>query len=147
MGLSKIATAKADGTWQSQDGTTFHKIAVTLEDGTAGNCLAKTPDRWNAGDEVEYQDRGDGKLKLSKPQSGGNFQGGGGRKMDAKTEWRITFLSALSSASTFLSEKQATSEDVVKVAKMFTKVAMEGDQSAPAPTMQEQEQQKDGLPF
>ena len=38
MGLSKVATAKADGTWQSQDGTTFHKIAVTLEDGTAGNC-------------------------------------------------------------------------------------------------------------
>jgi hypothetical protein len=153
MGQSKIATAKPNGTWQAQDGTTFHKIEVSLEDGTQGGCLAKTPDRWNAGDEVEYEDRGNGKLKLSKPNSGGgNFNGGGGgRKMDPKTEWRITFLSALSSASTFLAEKpNSGSEDVVKVAKYFTKIAMAGDEAPVQPQAKTEVvggAEDDGLPF
>jgi hypothetical protein len=33
----------------------MHKFEIELEDGTSGEVSAKTEDRWNVGDEVEYE--------------------------------------------------------------------------------------------
>ena len=73
---SKIKSIQANGTWETRDGKTMYQSEVELEDGTTGEVNATTPDRWQVGDEVQYEVK-DGKygkkLKLSKPMSGFSF--------------------------------------------------------------------------
>tara|TARA_R100001224_G_scaffold111133_1_gene90629 strand:+ start:920 stop:1405 length:486 start_codon:yes stop_codon:yes gene_type:complete len=70
---SKIKSIQASGTWETRDGKTMYQSEVELEDGTTGEVNATTPDRWNVGDEVDYEVK-DGKygnkLKLSKARDG-----------------------------------------------------------------------------
>lgn len=70
---SKIKSIQASGTWETRDGKTMYQSEVELEDGTTGEVNATTPDRWNVGEEVDYEVK-DGKygnkLKLSKPREG-----------------------------------------------------------------------------
>jgi hypothetical protein len=70
---SKIKSIQANGTWETRDGKTMYQSEVELEDGTTGEVNATTPDRWNVGDEVDYEVK-DGKygnkLKLSKARDG-----------------------------------------------------------------------------
>jgi len=70
---SKIKSIQANGTWETRDGKTMYQSEVELEDGTTGEVNATTPDRWNVGDDVDYEVK-DGKygkkLKLSKPREG-----------------------------------------------------------------------------
>lgn len=54
MGQSKIKSIQPNGTYQSQNGL-MYKFEIELEDGTSGEVSAKTEDRWNIGDEVEYE--------------------------------------------------------------------------------------------
>ena len=73
---SKIKSIQANGTWETRDGKTMYQSEVELEDGTTGEVNATTPNRWQVGDEVQYEVK-DGKygkkLKLSKPMSGFSF--------------------------------------------------------------------------
>ena len=76
MQTSKIKTTQAGGTYVSKfDGATMYKSEVELEDGTVGEVSAKTPDRWNVGDEVAYtvtEGKFGKKLKLNRPDFGSN---------------------------------------------------------------------------
>ena len=73
---SKIKSIQANGTWETRDGKTMYQFEVELEDGAAGEVNATTPDRWQVGDEVQYEVK-DGKygkkLKLSKTMNGFSF--------------------------------------------------------------------------
>ena len=94
MGLSKIKTVQANGTYQSKfDNSTMYIFDIELEDDSSGEVSAKTPDRWQIGDEVEYvmtQGQYGNKLKLTKPNA--DFTGGGGASYynDPKKQERIT---------------------------------------------------------
>ena len=60
-----------------RDGTQMYKFDITLENEDFGWCLTKSPNRWNVGDEVQYemkQTQWGAKLSLQKP----NFGAGGG---------------------------------------------------------------------
>lgn len=68
MGQSKIKTIQPNGTYQSQNGL-MYKFEIELENGEGGEVSAKTEDRWNIGDEVEYettQSKWGTRMKLSK---------------------------------------------------------------------------------
>jgi hypothetical protein len=76
MQTSKIKTTQASGTYVSKfDGATMYTSEVQLEDGTVGEVSAKSADRWNVGDEVEYSTKETPhglKLKLNRPDFGSN---------------------------------------------------------------------------
>jgi hypothetical protein len=78
MGQSKIKSIQSTGTYNSKmDNALMYTFEVELESGEAGQVVAKTPDRWNVGDEVEFEKRETPygvKLKLTKP---GAQRGGG----------------------------------------------------------------------
>lgn len=122
--MSKITSIVPAGTWE-YNGETMYSFQMTLDSGESGKVNTKTADRWKVGDEVSattYNDKqGNPCLKLSKPDTGG-FKGGG-RKMDASTEKRITFLSCLSSASSFHAQSSVTPEQVIETAKKFANAA------------------------
>lgn len=73
-------------TWTGSHGI-MYAFDVDLSDGTTGTVNSKTPDKWNAGDAVEYtaQSTHHGtKLKLDKPGfSGGGFTAKSGGSEDA----------------------------------------------------------------
>lgn len=142
------------------NGEKMYSFTVTLDNNLTGKVNTKSPDRWSVGDEVDattYKDKqGNDCLKLSKPDQG--FSGGkGGKKMDATTEKRITFLSCLSSASTFANGSGATAEQVIELAKKFTAAAYDYSKPAPAakpvpqgmqqPPMEAYQASDDDLPF
>ena len=88
MGQSKIKTIQANGTYESQVGL-LYKFNIELEDGSGGEVSAKTEDRWNVGDEVEYEitpTKWGDKMKLTKP---GQNRSGGYKEDPEKTK-RIT---------------------------------------------------------
>lgn len=96
--MSKIVSAQTAGTWDGPNGT-MHRIEVLLDDGTSGEVMAMTPDRWKAGDEVEVKSKKETqygvKLKLDKPgygyQSGYPSPSGGAGSKDARVgaQWAI----------------------------------------------------------
>ncbi len=70
----KIAQVTQNGTWESQYGL-LYRMEIILEDNRAGEVLAKKPDQWKAGDEVEIIEAkpnamGLTKWKLQRPQAG-----------------------------------------------------------------------------
>ena len=128
---TKISQVQPNGTLTLQSGE-FHKFNITLEDGRSGEVLAKTPERWKVGDEVDaelQQTQYGNKLKLKKPEFAG--QGGGsysaprstGGGMTPDKERRITFLSCLSSAASFYAQSSKTPEEVIATALQFTNAA------------------------
>ncbi len=78
MGISKVKTIQPNGTYEGRNGLMF-KFEIGLEDGSNGEVSAKTIDRWNVGDEVEYEvtpSKWGNRMKLTKPGFTPN-QGGG----------------------------------------------------------------------
>jgi len=77
MDQSKIKTIQGTGTYNSKmDNALMYTFEVELENGDAGQVVAKTPDRWSVGDEVQFEKKETPygiKLKLTKP---GARQGG-----------------------------------------------------------------------
>lgn len=68
--------------YESRYGTMYAMHCV-LEDGTDGEVSAKSVDKWNIGDEVEYtvtSSQYGNKLSLTKPNDGGGYSAGGGSK-------------------------------------------------------------------
>lgn len=127
--MAKIAQIQPNGTVTLQSGE-FFKFNVTLDDGKSGEVLAKSQDRWKVGDEVEAevnQTQYGTKLKLKKPEAQGSYGGGyskGGMSPDK--EKRITFLSCLSSAATYYSQRECTEEMLLATALRFTETALNG---------------------
>lgn len=123
--MAKIAQITPQGTLTLQSGE-FFKSQITLDDGKSGEVLAKTADRWKVGDEVEAEvmtNQYGTRLKLSKPDSNG-FSGGGSKGgMSPDKEKRITFLSCLSTAATFLQQREASPETLIATALQFTSAA------------------------
>ena len=71
MDQSKIKTIQGTGTYNSKmDNALMYTFEVELENGDAGQVVAKTPDRWSVGDEVQFEKKETPygiKLKLTKP--------------------------------------------------------------------------------
>ena len=123
--MAKIAQIQPNGTVQLQSGL-FHKFHITLDDQRSGEVLAKSPDRWKVGDDVEAevnQTQYGTKLKLSKPDQGGFNKGSYGGGMSPDKERRITFLSCLNSAASFYGQRTAEPELVVATALQWTEAA------------------------
>ena len=72
--MAKITALRPTGEqWKD-----FFIMEVTLDDGTFGNALAKSPIPWyNVGDEVKYTKNARGGLKIEKPEMAGGYSGGG----------------------------------------------------------------------
>jgi len=97
----RIKQVQPNGNVEIQ-GKNFYKFEVTLDDGTSGEVLALTADRWKEGDEVEVtrkETQYGTKFKLSLPQSnnggGGNYSS---RKEDPDTRYRIEASWAITNA-------------------------------------------------
>lgn len=145
MKTAKITSAVPGQPYESQYGT-MHTQSVVLSDGTSGQVSAKIPNRWNVGEEVEYEsfeNQYGVRLKLSKPQPAG------GKNFAKSPEdiKRITFLSCLSSACSFHAQSSTTKESVVETAKYFLSIAMNLDNQQQEPADQTQNNSKTGLPF
>lgn len=68
MGQSKIKTIQPNGTYEGQNGL-MYKFEIELQDGSSGEVSAKSENRWNVGDEVEYEvtpSKWGDRMKLSK---------------------------------------------------------------------------------
>lgn len=98
METTKIQSVTPQGTWQGNNGATFHKSDIILENGMVGEVNAKTPDKWKVGDEVvvkEHQQTKWGpRLKLDKPGFGGQSfdkptASGVDRQESIVTQWAI----------------------------------------------------------
>lgn len=89
MAISKIKSIQGSGTFDF-NGSTLFKNEVELEDGTVGQVNTQTPDKWKAGNEVEYTvTRDDPKYgKTLKFQSPGQQNKGGftPRQADPKAD-------------------------------------------------------------
>jgi len=97
MGQSKIKTIQPNGTYEGQNGL-MYKFEIELQDGSSGEVSAKSENRWNVGDEVEYEvtpSKWGDKMKLSKA---GYNQKGGYNKQDPEIQKQINASWALSHA-------------------------------------------------
>lgn len=84
MGSSKIKSIQPNGTWESRNGL-MYKFEIELEDGASGEVSAKTENRWNVGDEVEYTvtpSKWGDRLKLDKAGYNNQRSSGGGNSPD-----------------------------------------------------------------
>ena len=125
MAKSKIKSVVQDGTVTLSHGD-FFRLKITLDTLEEGEVLAKSADRWKEGQEVEYtiyRTQYGNKLKLSLPDSQ-PFKSPSGGGFSPEKERRITFLSCLSSACTFLNGQGAKKENVVQLAEYFTDIAL-----------------------
>ena len=118
MGTSKIKSIQPNGTWEGRNGTMF-KFEIGLEDGTSGEVNAKTIDRWNIGDQVEYTvtpgKYGD-QLKLDK--AGYTKKGGTGYKEDPEKTKRITASWAIGHAI----QNESDPEKIIEAAEWLIKL-------------------------
>jgi len=123
-----IEAVKPTGTWEGPSGL-LYVIQVTLSDGTSGEVMATSPDRWSVGDEVEVSNRKETqygvKLKLQKPGFGKPGQGGsygGGRDKrgpQIESQWAINaaieYLKLRGIQVKNTAQIQSTAEDMLAV--------------------------------
>ena len=98
----KITSVQASGTWDGPSGQ-LHVIEISLDDGTTGEVMAKTPDRWKVGDEVEVKSKKETqygvKLKLDRagygmgasgePSGSGYLAGPSDKQKQIAAQWAI----------------------------------------------------------
>lgn len=116
----------ANGTWTNQQGKTFYKFTVTMDDNSVGGVMTATEnqDKWVIGKEVTYTSETKGnftnfKLLEEKPAFGG------GAKVDPKQQGVITFLSCASTAANFYAQRSNGSEEqVIAFAEKLFNAAM-----------------------
>lgn len=119
MGQSKIKSIQPNGTWESRNGL-MYKFEIQLEDGTSGEVSAKTENRWNIGDEVEYTvtpSKWGDRLKLDKAGYA-NKPNGGGYKEDPEKAKRITASWAIGHAI----NQESDPEKIIEAAEWLIKL-------------------------
>ncbi len=98
----------------------MYKFEIQLEDGTSGEVSAKTENRWNIGDEVEYTvtpSKWGDRLKLDKAGYA-NKPNGGGYKEDAEKTKRITASWAIGHAI----NQESDPEKIIEAAEWLIKL-------------------------
>lgn len=116
----------SNGTWTNQQGKTFFKWNVTMDNGDFGGAMtgAEQQDKWVVGKEVTYTSETKGnftnfKLVEDKPAFGGVA------KVDPKQQGVITFLSCASTACNFYAQRSNGSEEqVIAFAEKLFNAAM-----------------------
>jgi hypothetical protein len=119
MGISKVKTIQPNGTYEGRNGLMF-KFEIGLEDGSSGEVSAKTIDRWNVGDEVEYEvtpSKWGPRLKLDKAGYA-NKPNGGGYKEDPEKAKRITASWAIGHAI----NQESDPEKIIEAAEWLLKL-------------------------
>jgi len=118
MTKATVTAAQPTGQWND-----LYKFEVTLSDGATGLVFGKTPQlRFAVGEEVEYEQPKEGRLKLNKPNpNGGSYSSGSssssyssGPKKDYSKQ------NALAAACTYLNGTKATKEQIVHLAEYFS---------------------------
>lgn len=115
---SKIKTIQPNGTWDSRNGL-MYKFEVELEDGTSGEVSAKTQNRWNIGDEVEYEvtpSKWGNRLKLDKV--GFANKGAAGNRQSPDIQKRIDASWAIGHAI----NQESDPEKIVEAAEWLLKL-------------------------
>lgn len=118
MGQSKIKSIQPNGTWDSRNGL-MYKFEVELEDGTSGEVSAKTENRWNVGDEVDYTvtpSKWGDRLKLDK--AGFANKGGGVNSQSPDIQKRIDASWAIGHAI----NQESDPEKIVEAAEWLLKL-------------------------
>jgi hypothetical protein len=118
MGISKVKTIQPNGTYEGRNGLMF-KFEIGLEDGASGEVSAKTIDRWNVGDEVEYEitpSKWGDRMKLTKP--GFTPNQGGGKPQSPDIQKRIDASWAIGHAI----NQESDPEKIVEAAEWLLKL-------------------------
>lgn len=116
MGISKVKTIQPNGTYEGRNGLMF-KFEIGLEDGSNGEVSAKTIDRWNVGDEVEYEvtpSKWGPRMKLTKP----GFTPNQGNSQSPDIQKRIDASWAIGHAISLRSDP----EEVVEMAEWLLQI-------------------------
>lgn len=103
----------SNGTWTNQQGKTFYKFTVTMDNSEVGGVMTATEnqDKWVIGKEVTYTSETKGnftnfKIVEEKPVFGGG-------KVDPKQQGVITYLSCASTAANFYAQRSNGSEEAI----------------------------------
>lgn len=117
--MPKITSLKPTGTWDGPNGT-LYSILVTLEDGTTGECNAKSPDRWSIGDDVVVTQKKETqygvKLKLDRADfanAGGASQKRSDRGAEVGAQWAINAAIAFHTSKASLETLESTAANLL----------------------------------
>lgn len=130
----------------------FYIMEVTLDDGTFGNALAKSPIPWyNVGDEVKYTKNARGGLKIEKPESAGYAPAGGGQSYQSRPQGgakdeQIARSVAFKGAIDLVVGGKANIADIAKMTAAFTAIVM-GQEDKPQGRTHESHFAESDLPF
>lgn len=147
--MAKITALRPTGEqWKD-----FYIMEVTLDDGTFGNALAKSPIPWyNVGDEVKYTKNARGGLKIEKPDSasytpaGGSSQSYQSRNQGGDKDAQIARSVAFKGAIDLVVGGKANLADIGKMTAAFTAIVMGQEDKAQGRT-HESHFAEDDLPF
>jgi hypothetical protein len=137
---SKVTNVAGIGTWNGQYGV-MYKFEVSFENGDSGQYMSKSQEqtKFKVGQEAAYTIEGkefNGQTYYTvKPvMQQQAFQGGGGKgyQKDPETEKRITRMSVLKVAGDLVINGQVKLHDLTKVAQIFERYVMTGDDSITA---------------
>jgi len=135
----KVVAVVGNGTWEGQYGL-MYKFEVEMDNGDNGQYLSKGQDcaKFPKGADVFYtidaeQRNGNTYYKIkpaqdpSQPQT--NARGGGGYQKDPETEKRISRMSVLKVAGDLVINGAIKLHDITKVAQIFERYIMTGEDS------------------
>jgi hypothetical protein len=137
---SKVTNVAGIGTWNGQYGV-MYKFEVSFENGDSGQYMSKSQEqtKFKVGESAAYTIEGkefNGQTYYTvKPVMAQQpFQGGGGKgyQKDPETEKRITRMSVLKVAGDLVINGQVKLHDLTKVAQIFERYVMTGDDTITA---------------
>jgi hypothetical protein len=137
---SKVTNVAGIGTWNGQYGV-MYKFEVSFENGDSGQYMSKSQEqtKFKVGESATYTIEGkefNGQTYYTvKPvMQQQAFQGGGGKpyQKDPETEKRITRMSVLKVAGDLVINGQVKLHDLTKVAQIFERYVMTGDDTITA---------------
>jgi len=136
---SKVLDVQANGTWKTDDGTTFYKFEVTMENGDSGEYYAKSPDqeKFTKGQPASYTFR-DGKFPKIKPVWTQTTTGGGTTTTHNREDLIVRQTCIKAGA-----EVSNNPEHAVMAAEVFYRWVMLKE----APEPKENQKAKQDLPF
>lgn len=119
--MPKITSLKPTGTWDGPNGT-LYSILVTLEDGTTGECNAKSPDRWSIGDDVVVTQKKETqygvKLKLDRADFSPGASSGQNRRdrgPEVGAQWAINAAIAFHTSKASFETIESTAKTLLEI--------------------------------
>ena len=116
MTKATVTAAQPTGQWND-----LYKFEVTLSDGATGLVFSKSPQlRFAVGEEVEYEQPKEGRLKLNRPNPNGGSYSSSSSSYSSGPKKDYSKQNALAAACTYLNGTKATKEQIVHLAEYFS---------------------------